>query len=265
MSPAVLGPAGPALACRSMATDDDATLVQRLRAGEEAAFVDLVGRYQAPLLRLAETTVGSRAVAQEVTQDTWLAVLRGVDRFEGRSSFKTWLFHILLNRARSAGRGSSGPGVPTRRSTSASTRAARGPSPRSRGPTGRTIGWTPPCWPVKVKALLPQLPDAQRQVVLLRDVEGLAAADVCRAPRGDRRQPAGAAPPGPGPAARPPRRRGDAGEPPLPAPARPRLPRGGRARHRLPRGPARLPRRAHGSRPTSPPARTARSTSRRCR
>ena len=65
----------------------------------------LIGRYQPHMLRLAEATVGSRAVAEEVAQDTWLAVMRGIERFEGRSTFKTWLFHILLNRARTtAGR-----------------------------------------------------------------------------------------------------------------------------------------------------------------
>ena len=77
-------------------------LVDRLRAADESAFVTPVGLYQPRMLRLAEATVGSRAVAEEVTQDPWLAVLRGVERFEGRSSLKTWLFHILLNRARSA-------------------------------------------------------------------------------------------------------------------------------------------------------------------
>src|SRR6476620_9252208 len=81
---------------------DEGALVAGLRAGDEAAFVTLVRQYQPALLRLAEATVGSRAVAQEVTQDTWLAVMRGVDRFEGRSSLKTWLFRILLNRARTA-------------------------------------------------------------------------------------------------------------------------------------------------------------------
>ena len=61
--------------------------------------------YQSRLLRLAGTVVTNRSVAEEVVQDTWLAVVRGVERFEGRSSFKTWLFHILLNRARTtAGR-----------------------------------------------------------------------------------------------------------------------------------------------------------------
>src|ERR1051325_8128478 len=84
--------------------DDDADLVDRLRAGEESAFVALVQRYQPRMLRLAEMTVGSRTVAEEATQDTWLAVVRGVERFEGRSSFKTWLFHVLLNRARTSAR-----------------------------------------------------------------------------------------------------------------------------------------------------------------
>src|SRR6188472_3149462 len=91
-----------AIVVASRRVDDEGELVDRLRAGDESAFVALVGRYQPRLLRLAETTVGSRAVAEEVTQDTWLAVVRGVERFEGRSSLATWLFHILLNRARSA-------------------------------------------------------------------------------------------------------------------------------------------------------------------
>ena len=88
------------------AVSDDGEMVVRLAAGDDAAFATLVGMYQGRLLRLAATVVASRSVAEEVVQDTWLAVVRGVDRFEGRSSFKTWLFHILLNRARTtAGRG----------------------------------------------------------------------------------------------------------------------------------------------------------------
>ena len=75
--------------------DDDAELVDRLRSGDERAFVELVDRYQGRLLRLAQATVGRRAVAEEVTQDTWLAVVRGLERFEGRSSFKTWLFGVI--------------------------------------------------------------------------------------------------------------------------------------------------------------------------
>src|SRR5215510_9761180 len=86
----------------SLGVDDDVALVARLRAGDESAFVEVVRRYQPRLLRLAQATVGSRAVAEEVCQDTWLAVVRGVEHFEGRSSFKTWLFRVLINRARTS-------------------------------------------------------------------------------------------------------------------------------------------------------------------
>src|SRR5205085_7872988 len=82
---------------------DDSDLVARLQAGDEQAFVTLVDLYHAPLLRLASTFVPSRAVAEEVVQDTWLGVVRGIHRFEGRSSLKTWLFRIVVNRARTAG------------------------------------------------------------------------------------------------------------------------------------------------------------------
>ena len=83
--------------------DPDAELLHRLRAGDERAFVVLVGRYHEPMLRLAASFVPSAAVAEEVVQDTWLAVLRGLERFEGRSALKTWLFRILVNRARTTG------------------------------------------------------------------------------------------------------------------------------------------------------------------
>ena len=80
--------------------DDEQALVAALRRGEEAAFVELVARHGASLLRLARTFVRDRAVAEEVVQETWLAVLNGIDRFEGRSSLKTWIFQILSNRAK---------------------------------------------------------------------------------------------------------------------------------------------------------------------
>ena len=107
-----LHPRRSTLAVASSLVDDDEALVDRLRSGDESAFVDLVRRYQPRLLRVAEATVGRGSVAQEVTQDTWLAVFRGIDRFEGRSSFKSWLFSILLNRARSAARREDRAGRP---------------------------------------------------------------------------------------------------------------------------------------------------------
>jgi RNA polymerase sigma-70 factor (ECF subfamily) len=160
--------------------DDDAGLVDRLRAGDEAAFGDLVRRYQPQLLRLAEATVGSRAVAQEVTQDTWLAVVRGVDRFEGRSSFKTWLFHILLNRARTAATKEVRAGRPDEglgERFDASGAWADPPEPWAERAEDRLVAVE---LAARVKALLPELPEVQRQVVVLRDVEGVPAEEVCR-------------------------------------------------------------------------------------
>src|SRR5262249_3146224 len=78
-------------------------LLRRLRLGDEQAFVDLVGRHHKPMVRLACSYVPNMAVAEEVVQETWLVALRGVGNFEGRSSVKTWLYRILVNRARSAG------------------------------------------------------------------------------------------------------------------------------------------------------------------
>src|SRR5262245_4924221 len=81
----------------------DAEIVERLREGDEAAFAELVDRYGATMLRVARMYVKDRASAEEVVQETWLAVLNGIDRFEGRSSLKTWLFRILSNRAKTRG------------------------------------------------------------------------------------------------------------------------------------------------------------------
>ncbi len=88
---------------RKQTADEDLQLLIRLRSGDEAAFVTLVSRNHDAMLRLARTFVHSHAVAEEVVQETWLGVLRGIDRFEGRSSLRTWLLAILVNRARSMG------------------------------------------------------------------------------------------------------------------------------------------------------------------
>lgn len=159
---------------------DERDLVVRLQAGDETAFAELVRAYQTRLLRLAESVVSSRTVAEEVVQDTWLAVVRGVDRFEGRSSLKTWLFHILLNRARStAGR------------EARTTLLADGDVGEWFDGSGAWV--TPPTpWADRaedrlvaehlagrVRELLPTLPAGQREVVILRDIEGLGPAEVC--------------------------------------------------------------------------------------
>ena len=81
----------------------DAELIASLRAGDEAAFGQLVDRYHASLVRIARLYVSSQAVAEEVAQETWLGVLNGLDRFEERSSLKTWIFRILANIAKTRG------------------------------------------------------------------------------------------------------------------------------------------------------------------
>ena len=81
----------------------DRDLVSRLRAGDEGAYGALIDRYYSAMLHVALGFVPSRSVAEDVVQDTWLAVVTGIDRFEQRCSFKTWLFRILVNRARSRG------------------------------------------------------------------------------------------------------------------------------------------------------------------
>src|SRR3954467_349834 len=85
------------------APGSDRELVAALRRGEEAAFTRLVDEYGPTLLRVARMYVPTAAVAEEVVQDTWIGVLKGIDRFEGRSSLRTWIFQILLNTARTRG------------------------------------------------------------------------------------------------------------------------------------------------------------------
>jgi RNA polymerase sigma-70 factor, ECF subfamily len=174
---------------------DDASLIAALRCRDERAFVELVTRYRGPLLRLALVYASSRSIAEEVVQDTWLGVLRGIDRFEGRSSFKTWLFRILVNRART-GAEREGRTVPF--SAVGGSDVTEPAVPEDRFLPADDPEW-PHHWAVPPKdwggspeeALLRRetlelieqviagLPPAQRQVITLRDVEGWAADEVC--------------------------------------------------------------------------------------
>jgi RNA polymerase sigma-70 factor (ECF subfamily) len=195
-------PQGPAAAAGDAGLDDaglddagldDAGLVQALRDGDEARFTELVERLAPAMLHVASGHVPSRVVAEEVVQETWLAVLRGLDRFEGRSSVRTWVFAILLNIARSRG-------ARERRSvpfSSAFPDGEAGPTvdaTRFRPPGDEWPGhWdTPPRpWELPESALLSQevrgrlraaldtLPPRQRAVVSLRDIEGCEAKEVC--------------------------------------------------------------------------------------
>jgi RNA polymerase sigma-70 factor, ECF subfamily len=163
--------------------DADEELLRRLCAGDEQAFGGLVDRYHGRIVRLAQTIVGRHELAEEVAQETWIAVLRGASRFEGRSSVRSWLFAICVNRARStSGREFRTPSVDA---TSPSVDPSRFTS------SGQWV--TPPeDWSAVVddrllaaklaaeaQVAIADLPEVQRQVVTLRDVEGLSSTEVC--------------------------------------------------------------------------------------
>jgi RNA polymerase sigma-70 factor (ECF subfamily) len=166
--------------------DPDTELVGRLRAGDEGAFAELAGKYQGAMLSVARGNVPSNAVAEEVVQDAWVGVLRGIGSFECRSSFRTWLFRILVNRAISAGARERrsvpvddlGPVV------DASWFDARG-------------SWRVPLEPwadlvddkilaakmaARILAAIDELPLRQREVVILRDVQELSSDEICAIP-----------------------------------------------------------------------------------
>jgi RNA polymerase sigma-70 factor (ECF subfamily) len=161
----------------------DAELVEKLREGDEAAFVALAGRHQAAMLRLAAAFVPSTAVAEEVVQDTWMAVLRGLDGFAGRSSFKTWLLHILVNRAKSTGMGEArslpigdaGPAVDRSRFDAAGAWMAP-PRHWVEDSEDRLLATG---LRDRLELALKRLPERQRAIVILRDVDGLSSEEVC--------------------------------------------------------------------------------------
>jgi RNA polymerase sigma-70 factor, ECF subfamily len=162
-----------------MAVDPDSTLVDALRAGDEQAFAALVTKYHQRLLRFAESMVPSRAVAEEVVQDTWVGVVRGIDRFEGRSSVKTWLFNILANRARTTGAREARTvpvGDPLEGRFASSGAWSQPPEPWSDAVDSRLAAETVAA---RLKECLPALPPGQRQVLVLHDIEGLDSAEVC--------------------------------------------------------------------------------------
>jgi RNA polymerase sigma-70 factor, ECF subfamily len=176
----------------------DAELVQALRAGDERAFRSLVAEHGGLMLRVAQIYVPTRAVAEEVVQEAWLGVLAGLDRFEGRSTLKTWIFRILTNIAKTRGERE-------RRSLpfSALSDPARVPEPavgpeRFLGPDDphRPGDWAvpPASWHAvpderllagEVRGVLGRavegLPPTQRAVITMRDVEGWSSEDVCNA------------------------------------------------------------------------------------
>jgi RNA polymerase sigma-70 factor, ECF subfamily len=171
---------------------DDQALVAALRSGSEDAFREVVARHHQAMLRVAQLHVPSRAVAEEVVQETWLAILEGLDRFEGRSSFKTWAFRILVNRARTRG---------TREHRSIPFSSLQDPeeaepavSPERFLSEGRSAGaWAAPPEPwdlpaqrvteSETRAVIDEtialLSDQQRRVITLRDIDGWTSEEVC--------------------------------------------------------------------------------------
>jgi RNA polymerase sigma-70 factor (ECF subfamily) len=174
---------------------EDDRLVERLRRRDESVFEELMRMYDAMLLRVAQIYVASRAVAEDVVQETWIAVLNGIDRFEGRSSLKTWIFRILTNIAKTRGQreGRTVPFSALERPDAVPEAAVDAdrflPADHERWPGH----WAskPEAWPEErllagetravVERAIEQLPPAQRAVISLRDIEGWSAEDTCNA------------------------------------------------------------------------------------
>lgn len=190
-------PAG-AVTTPPAARTDAPRLVQALRAGDERAFVELVGQHHAAMVRLAILYVSDRAVAEEVAQDAWMGVLRGIDRFEPRATLKTWIFQILVNRAKTsalregrsvpfsslddAGTGGDEAAVEPGRFLEADT-AALPAGWWSTGPDGFGETAEQAALSAEIRAVvadaLAALAPGQREVMTLRDVEGWTAVEVC--------------------------------------------------------------------------------------
>ncbi len=177
---------------------EDSELVDRLRRGDEAAFTGIVSGWSPMMLRVARGHVSTEASCEEIVQETWMAVIRGLDRFEGRSSLRTWVFRILTNLAKTRGvrearsvpmsswaaDDEDGPTVDPDR-----FRAADDQYPHNWTPLGAPTQWQPGPEQSAVAdetrkllgAALQDLPERQRVVVTLRDVHGLSSDEVCAA------------------------------------------------------------------------------------
>jgi len=176
---------------------DEAELLTALRAGDETAFATLVTHYHPALVRLALVYVNERGLAEEVAQETWLGVLRGLNKFEGRSSLKTWLFTILTNRAKTRAQRENrtvpfsdwvtqetegdDPAVEATRFRSADDPVAPGhwaqkPQSWENIPEAH---WLSEETAQVVQRALEALPTVQQEVMRLRDMEAWTADEVC--------------------------------------------------------------------------------------
>ncbi|MCX5732374.1 MAG: sigma-70 family RNA polymerase sigma factor [Deltaproteobacteria bacterium] len=171
--------------------DSDDALLARLRAGDRTAFAMLVKRHAGSLLRVARSLVRDQATAEELVQETWLAVFTGLDAFEGRSSLRTWLFRICVNKARTRFV-RDGRTVPF--SSLGGPGDGDGAAAESRSFDGEDAWRDPPStWSEEnperialgretrsaIEAAIAGLPESQRAVMTLRDLEGLEAEEIC--------------------------------------------------------------------------------------
>ncbi|MEW5984816.1 MAG: sigma-70 family RNA polymerase sigma factor [Acidobacteriota bacterium] len=178
-------------AMRDDPADTDTTLRNRLLAGDESAFEEVVASLHGSMLRFARQFISRADVAEETVQETWLAVLNGLSEFEGRSSFKTWVFRILANRARTRAV-REGRVVPFADLVRAGDVGLE-PDLAGRFSAGGHWSRPPGAWDAdspesillrheamsRLEEALETLPASQRTVVTLRDMEGLTAEDVC--------------------------------------------------------------------------------------
>lgn len=168
----------------------DAQLLERVRTGDRAAFGGLVRRHGGALLRLARMFVREEGVAEEVVQDTWMAVLEGLEGFEGRASFKTWLYRVLANKARTRAL-REGRSVPfsalagVEEDASAVDPERFGADGMWRDPPAAWTDETPERLALAaetravMEAAVAALPPAQRAVLVLRDEDGLETEEIC--------------------------------------------------------------------------------------
>ncbi|MGZ4150537.1 MAG: RNA polymerase sigma factor [Actinomycetota bacterium] len=176
-----------------LASAADLAVVERLRAGDETAFMMLVEQHQASMLRVAQMYVSSRAVAEEVVQEAWLGIIKGLDRFEGRSSLRTWMYRIVANIAKTRGQ-KEGRSVPFS-SLAGEDEAGTGVDPAwFQDADGRFPGaWNaaPDDWSVvpedrllgdetlrRIGEAIASLPPMQAEVIRLRDVLGWSSEEV---------------------------------------------------------------------------------------
>jgi RNA polymerase sigma-70 factor, ECF subfamily len=167
---------------------DEIRLIEALKAGDEAAFLSLIEQHESAMLRVALGFVGTRARAEDVVQETWLAVIRGLGRFRHESSLKTWIFRILMNRARTTGRrearnvlfsdlytpdgeSMTDPADRLLADVGAAGNGRRDPAPLQDVLDRELL--------TRIETAIETLPERQRLVLTMRDVEGFSAEEVC--------------------------------------------------------------------------------------